>query len=64
MATKAEFDAVIGEVNTSLAAIAARIAALEAQVNAGGMSADDEGAVLAELNSLKAAVAAMVPATP
>lgn len=51
MATKAEFDAALTDLK---AAVEAKIAALQARIDAGGMSADEEAAVLAELQNMKA----------
>lgn len=51
MATKAEFDAALTELK---GAVDAKIAALEARIAAGGMSAEEEAAVLAEIQAMKA----------
>lgn len=53
MATKADFDGLVVAVNTATNNIAARIAALEAKIAAGGLTAEEESNVLAELASVR-----------
>lgn len=64
-ATKDAIDALVNDVNTATASIAARIAALEAQGQRTDMTADEEAAVVSELTAAKAALTALVtPPTP
>lgn len=53
MATKADFDGLVAAVNTATNNIAARIAALEAKIASGGLTAEEETTVLAELASVR-----------
>ncbi len=53
MATKADFDGLVVAVNTATNNIATRIAALEAKIAAGGLTAEEEAGVLAELASVR-----------
>jgi ABC-type transporter Mla subunit MlaD len=59
MATKADFDGLVVAVNTATNNIAARIAALEAKIAAGGLTADEEANVLSELGSVRTALEAL-----
>jgi hypothetical protein len=59
MATKADFDALVVAVNTATNNIAARIAALEAKIAAGGLTGEEEANVLAELGSVRTALEAL-----
>ena len=71
LATKAEFDSAIAAVRTEIAdAVAdraanlAKIAELEAQVAAGGMTAEEETAALADIAALRDEVDEITPDEP
>jgi ABC-type transporter Mla subunit MlaD len=59
MATKADFDALVASVNTATNNIATRIAALEAKIATGGMTADEEAGVLSELSNVRQSLEAL-----
>jgi hypothetical protein len=59
MATKADFDNLVASVNAATNNIAARIAALEAKIATGGLTADEEANVLTELASVRANLEAL-----
>lgn len=59
MATKQDFDALVVAVNTATNNIATRIAALEAKIAAGGLTGDEEQAVLQELGNVRATLEAL-----
>jgi hypothetical protein len=52
MATREEFDAVVGKFNEATNAIAARITKLEGTIAGAGLSAEAEATVLAELHAV------------
>jgi hypothetical protein len=66
MASKTEFDAVLASIDTETTRIGARLEALLAQIAAGGMTAEEEAAVLAEGNRLATKLRAIGadPTTP
>lgn len=53
MATLADFTAKIDSLKLTADAILAKIQALESQINAGGLTGEEEASVLAELEDLK-----------
>jgi hypothetical protein len=59
MATKADFDGLVVAVNTATNNIATRIAALEAKIASGGLTAEEEANVLSELGSVRTALEAL-----
>lgn len=59
MATKQDFNDLVTAVNTATNNIATRIAALEAQIAAGGLTAEQEQSVLQELGSVRTALEAL-----
>jgi hypothetical protein len=59
MATKADFDGLVVAVNTATNNIATRIAALEAKIAAGGLTAEEEQGVLVELGNVRTTLEAL-----
>jgi hypothetical protein len=59
MATKQDFNELVTAVNTATNNIATRIAALEAKIAAGGLTAEEEQGVLMELGSVRTALEAL-----
>lgn len=66
MATKSDYDALVAALFTATNKIAARIAAIEAKLAAGGMTAEEEQGSLQELSSVRAQLEALGadPANP
>ena len=56
MATKDDYAAMVAGFNVATNKISERIAAIEAKIAAGGMTAEEEQAVLAEFASVRAAL--------
>jgi hypothetical protein len=59
MATKQDFNDLVTAVNTATNNIATRIAALEAKIASGGLTAEEEQSVLSELGSVRTALEAL-----
>ena len=59
MATKQDFNELVTAVNTATNNIATRIAALEAKIASGGLTAEEEANVLAELGSVRTTLEAL-----
>lgn len=53
MATKADYDALVAQFNVATNKIAERIAAIEAKLAAGGLTAEEEQATFGELSSIR-----------
>lgn len=64
MITKADFDAAIAQINDATNNIADDITRLTAQLGSGGLTADEQQAVLDQLNSTAARLKEIAAVTP
>ena len=64
MPTKAEFDAALAEINDATNNIAADIERLAGQIGTGGLTADEEAAILAEFQGVATRLRGIADTTP